>query len=273
MRPTRHARPAYAITAVDNALKVLHLLRDEGSVRISEVAEKLQIAPSSAHRLMAMLVYQGFALRDDSRVYFAGPALRAPVIETGDTKTLIDAARPILNRLCDELGETVNLASRVGVHTRVLTSIEANSALRIGDRSGSVVPAHIAAAGRALLAVEPPALIERLYRGSNSDSSHEQLSDDDYRELLAELALTRRRGFALCREEGQIGVAALAVPIISPAGRPLTTITVSTPASRLKSLYSTPQRMERIVAAQCDLTNALGEVKSPVASHPPLPER
>lgn len=166
----------------------------------------------------------------------------------------------------------------MGVHTRVLTSVEANSALRIGDRSGSVLPAHIAAAGRALLAVEPLAVIERLYRRNTSDAWGEQLSEDDYRELLAELARTRRRGFALCHEEGQIGVAALAVPIIPPASRPLTTITVSTPASRLRSRYSTRHGWN-----ESSLHNSISktrsepcykdEMRSPVASHLSGPER
>lgn len=248
--PTMYSRPPYAIDSVDNALRVLHMLRDEGSVRVTSVAEHLHIATSSAHRLMAMLVYHGFALQDDSRRYLAGPALSAPVLASGHTKLMIDLARPVLQQLCDEIDETVNLTSRVGVHARVLLSIETTALLRIGDRTGSVLPAHATAGGRALLAVETTALVERLYRGKGAESYGPPLSDDEFARLSTELEATRRRGYALCDEETQIGVAALAVPILSSTGRPLTTITVSTPSSRLQSLYTDPKRLGEVLRAQ-----------------------
>jgi len=55
-------RPAYLLESVDNALKLLQMLRDVGALRLKEAAEELHIAPSTAHRLLAMLVYRGFAV-------------------------------------------------------------------------------------------------------------------------------------------------------------------------------------------------------------------
>ena len=55
-------RPTYSIEAVDNALQLLQLLRDGGALRLKDAAEELGVAPSTAHRLLAMLVYRGFAV-------------------------------------------------------------------------------------------------------------------------------------------------------------------------------------------------------------------
>jgi DNA-binding IclR family transcriptional regulator len=48
--------PPYTITSVDNALRIAAMLQLEGSLTLSEVAERLGVARSTAHRLLAMLV-------------------------------------------------------------------------------------------------------------------------------------------------------------------------------------------------------------------------
>jgi len=70
-------RPTYSIEAVDNALQLLQLLRDGGTLRLKDAAEELGVAPSTAHRLLAMLVYRGsptgLALRPQISVQIGSP--------------------------------------------------------------------------------------------------------------------------------------------------------------------------------------------------------
>lgn len=66
-------RPPYALDSVDNALRLLQMLRDVGALRLKDAAEELGTAPSTAHRLLAMLVYRGFAVQDEKRRYHRGP--------------------------------------------------------------------------------------------------------------------------------------------------------------------------------------------------------
>ena len=54
------------------------MLRDVGALRLKEAAEELAIAPSTAHRLFAMLVYRGFAVQDEKRLSPSRPRPRAP---------------------------------------------------------------------------------------------------------------------------------------------------------------------------------------------------
>ena len=66
MRATLNGnKPPYSIDSVDNALRILQTLRDSGQVRVSDVAAELGIARSTAHRLLAMLVYRDFAVQAD----------------------------------------------------------------------------------------------------------------------------------------------------------------------------------------------------------------
>src|SRR2546423_895000 len=71
-------KPPYALQSVDHALQLVQILRDNGSLRISEAAQELGTARSTAHRLLAMLVYRDFAVQDEARNYLPGPALSAP---------------------------------------------------------------------------------------------------------------------------------------------------------------------------------------------------
>ena len=58
-------RPTYVLESVDNALRLQQMLRDGGALRLKDAARELDIAASTAHRLLAMLVYRGFAVQDE----------------------------------------------------------------------------------------------------------------------------------------------------------------------------------------------------------------
>src|SRR5882757_10214062 len=69
-------KPQYGIDSVDHALHLAAVLQQEGPLRVSEAAERLGVARSTAHRLLAMLVYRDFAEQDADRRYRPGPVLR-----------------------------------------------------------------------------------------------------------------------------------------------------------------------------------------------------
>ena len=129
-------KPAYLLESVDNALKLLQMLRDVGALRLKEAAEELAIAPSTAHRLFAMLVYRGFAVQDEKRLYHPGPAMGAGPAQRGWTREFNDRCRPHMEALAALTGETVNLVIRVGTQVRFLSSAESTAMLRVGDRQG-----------------------------------------------------------------------------------------------------------------------------------------
>jgi DNA-binding IclR family transcriptional regulator len=62
--PTGGDAPAYLLRSVDHALQLLLLFRSKQSLRVSEVADHLGVARSTAHRLLGMLVHRQFAEQD-----------------------------------------------------------------------------------------------------------------------------------------------------------------------------------------------------------------
>ncbi|MBL5974388.1 MAG: IclR family transcriptional regulator [Candidatus Leucobacter sulfamidivorax] len=229
-------KPPYPIESVDNALRLLQLLRDGGSIRLTDAAEELQIAPSTVHRLMAMLIYRGFALQDDSRRYVAGPALGMRAVGAPWLHALRREAQEPMEILSSQLDETVNLVMRVGVNIRFLSTVEATRTLRIGDRSGTVMPAIGASSGKAMLSFEPEERLENLYRGRAAQLAGNALDEAQFAHLVRELDRARSLGYALSREETEMGVGAVGVAVLGPQGAPVAGLSIATPIGRLDSL-------------------------------------
>jgi IclR family transcriptional regulator, acetate operon repressor len=232
VQPTAVPPPAYPIASVDNALTLLELLRDRATLRGADAAAALGTSRSTAHRLLAMLEYRGFARQDPAtREYSAGPALVAAGLAALAGMDIRGLARPVLERLTAEVGETAHLVVLDGGSVVFVESIETSRALRVGSRLGRVMPAPCTAAGKAILAQLPPAELRRLYPGRRL----ERLTDRSHATLAAlepELEEIRARGYATNYGQSEEDVAAVAVAI-SGAQRARAAISVSTPMTRL----------------------------------------
>ncbi|MHA6803328.1 IclR family transcriptional regulator [Salinifilum ghardaiensis] len=225
-------KPPYALSSVDNALLLLQMLRDHGGVRVADAAEELGIARSTAHRLLAMLVYRDFAVQDGNRNYVPGPALAASRLGGPANQHLRKVLQPHLEALCERVGETTNLMVRMGTQCRFLASVESPQVLQVGDRRGTILPAHACSGGKALLAELETHRLEQLYRREGRGHS---LDEERWRNLLRELRAVREQGYALNREVSETGVCAIGVPVHDESGAGAGAISVSAPAVRFEA--------------------------------------
>ena len=116
---------------------------------------------------------------------------------------LRDVALPHLQVLVAKVNETANLMVRVGRRTRFITTVECDQALRVGDRTGRVLPAHLASGGKAMLAALDARQLGELYQGEDAELPR----------LRKELSLVRQRGFALNEQSTEAGVSAVGVAL------------------------------------------------------------
>ena len=204
-------KPPYAIASVDAALLLAALLQQEGPMRVTDAAQRLGVSVSTAHRLLAMLVYRDFAEQQDDRRYGAGPVWRAGTPPEAPIARLREVALPQLRKLVDELGETANVAVLAGSDVRFVATVECDHVLRVGDRTGRTLPAHLASGGKAVLAAMSEEERAALLAGVDVDAAR----------LGRELATVRRRGFALNDQATETGLIAVgvAVPGTDPALR------------------------------------------------------
>ncbi|MGH3277542.1 MAG: IclR family transcriptional regulator [Trebonia sp.] len=224
------------LTSVDNALWLLQLVAERQALRVSEAAELLGVARSTAHRLLSALRRRDFLMQDKPNgVYRPGPALHAIGLAAISRIDIRRIAEPVLEQLRDTTRETSSLAILEGTVARFIDCCEGLSAVRVGSRTGIVRLAHASAIGKALLAALPDAEFNRRYPSEELPAAT-PASITTKHQLMLELARVRHQGYALNWEESSDGVSAVAVALVDAAGAPLAAVSVALPSMRAGSL-------------------------------------
>ncbi len=243
------------MTSVDHALRILELLRGEPAMRLSDVARQLGVANSTAHRLLAALAYRGFVRQQPgTRRYTAGDALlrigRAAVLHV----ELRDRARPLLEALARELGETVHLGVREGTLVRYVDAVESARAVRVAARTGRTLAAHWTSTGKVLLAGLADDTVRGLYDETNLPTGTPS-SIGDLDVLLADLDECRHVGFAVNRGESEEDVVSVAIALRDGDGAIVAAVSCAAPQHRLaiSDAAGVATRMRAIVASSAHL--------------------
>jgi IclR family acetate operon transcriptional repressor len=260
---------SYPIESVDSALRLLLILRDEvgpsalavegpasRGIGVVEASRRLRVAPSTAHRLLTMLVHHGFAVQDAAKRYHVGPAMTsAPSPKAPDLRAL---TRPTLERLNRALGETVHLMVLQGPSVRFVVGIEGAHADRIDSKEGMVLPAHTTAGGRALLAQLTRVELAALY--PHGLPTLYAATVDSLPELHRQLAAVVRRGYAVSLDESERGIAGVAAPLRARGGAVRGAIAVALRSSRAQGT-----RLHQIGSMLVDEARALEDDLASVA--------
>jgi DNA-binding IclR family transcriptional regulator len=221
-------QPAHPISSVENALRLLVILRDREEIRVSEASAELGVARSTAHRLLAMLHSYGLVEQGRNRAYRVGPVLAEiglAALRQIDVRAHI---RPFLEQLVAELDETAHLIVREGINCRFADSVEGAQALRTTARVGIAYPAHATSGGKALLAELDERQLLELYPSEALDGHFGTRAA-----LFAELDEVRRLGYARNRGESEAGVAAVGLVQRTSGGRVVGALAVSAPQTRM----------------------------------------
>jgi DNA-binding IclR family transcriptional regulator len=140
---------------------------------------------------------------------------------------LREAALPYLEELVDRLGETVNVMVLAGSEVRLVATAECAHVLRVGDRTGRSLPAHLASGGKAILAALATDDLAQVLRGLGEEKGEEAAQ-----RLRKELNLVRRRGFAVNDQATEAGLTAVGVAIPDPAGTLRAAVSIAVPTVR-----------------------------------------
>ncbi|RAJ34665.1 IclR family transcriptional regulator [Kitasatospora sp. SolWspMP-SS2h] len=222
--PAPPTGPPPGAQAVHRALGLLHCFHDNGpDLSASELARRMGLSVSTAHRLARTLVATGFLDQDERTArYRLGPAV-AELGQLSFHQRGLHLAGPELAELARRTGATADLAIRSGPHAVILVGGSVLPSTGLGLRR----PLHSTALGKVLLAWPSPA--ETPLRGPLPAYTPRTLTDPAA--LDAELARTRERGHALNDGESATGVRTLAVPVLDRAGTARFALAVrSTPA-------------------------------------------
>lgn len=262
------SQPAYQISSVNRALTLLTLIGERSQILVSEAAAALGTSASTAHRILQMLVLHGYVVQGEHRAYLRGPAMATLASGTPTPRDLIGIARPHVSKLRHKLGATVHLMILEGNGARFVAGAQPSPTLSPAlVRPGWLLPAHVVAGGKALLAEMSTDSLTLLYPGGVPITRHGRIHSIG--QLRRELADVRRCGFARSVGEAIDDVAAIAIALPWIPGVPRFSLSASwTDADHL--LKSESVIIETIRSAAAELAEELGAVSVFPAFRPAL---
>lgn len=220
------------VKSADRALTILAAVADHGSLRFNELVSRLGLPRSSAHALLQTLVDRGWLdLDQDTRRYTVGlQAWHVGQAYTGHGD-LVALAKPVMDRLADDIGETVQLARLDGIENVYLAISESAQPMRLASTVGARLFAHATGIGKALLGQLPPEESGRRVRSVPLPrfTPHTVTDPAALDELLEQV---RAQGFARDDEELLIGCRCVGVPLTDDGHGLVTALSVTAPTAR-----------------------------------------
>jgi DNA-binding IclR family transcriptional regulator len=252
------ARPAAVLEALATA--------SSDGLRMTDVMHATGLGKATVHRLLAGLAAAGLVDQDpDTGRFFVGMRILSWAASAGDRFGLARLADAAMVRLARATSDTTYLTVRSGADALCLGRREGSHpiktlTLNVGDRR----PLGVSAGGLALLAFLPDPDVERVLQAQRDARTSLPFDDITLGRLIAD---ARQAGFAyydapvVHGAEIVTGMAAVAVPIRRPGGRPIGALSVAAITSRLQE-----QRRKAIVA---QLQEEVHRIESSLT---PLPE-
>jgi IclR family acetate operon transcriptional repressor len=246
------------VQSVTRALNLLELLaEDEEGYRLTDLAERSGLSPSTVHRLLTTMEQRRFVQFDQSDgMWHVGRQSFAIGATFVRRRNFVAQMLPFLRRLRDQTRETVNLAVPNDGEVVVLLQVESREIVRAFTRVGGRSPMTASGLGKAILATyshdEVLAVIQKHGMNRLTANSITRASN-----LHDELQRVRTQGYAADDEECAIGLRCVGAVVSNEHGEALASISVSAPAARItdERLISLGQMVADVAA---EITDAVG---------------
>jgi IclR family KDG regulon transcriptional repressor len=249
------------LSSAANAVRLMKAFSDEEfEMGISALALRLGLAKSTVHRLAATLVEHAILEQNrETGRYRPGLALFELGTLVRRKMDINSGAQAQIRALADETGETVQLAILDRLSVLYIRIRESRQAVRMSSGLGSREPAHCTGVGKALLAFQPPGIVQQVV--DNGLSRYTRSTITDAEGLRAELATIRQKGYAIDDEEIEVGLRCIAAPIRDHSGQVTAAISVAAPVQRMTK-RSLQAAIPSVVAAADAISRRLGYLPS-----------
>lgn len=213
-------------------LEIISLLDKRGTVGVTDVADHLDIAKSTAHYHLNALLRKNFVIREDTK-YKLGTKLLGIGIQARRRIPLYRAAKEEVSKLGSKTNELVILSIEergLGVYLHKSSNA---SALDIDAPIGRTATLHNRALGKAMLAHFPERRVDEIIEQHGLPETTDR-AITTREQLYAELRTVRNEGIAFNREEHIEGINGVAVPILDADENVLGAVSIAGPSDRLE---------------------------------------
>jgi DNA-binding IclR family transcriptional regulator len=220
------------VQSVDRAMAVLEILARDGHAGVSEIADEMGIHKSTASRLLGSLVSREMVQQNNERgKYQLGFGILRLASSIPGRLSLVREARPVLEGLAEEFKETVNLAVLRSNFAVNVDQAMGPSTLATYDWVGSLTPLHATSSGKILLAALTADERDRVLKETGLPTRTPR-TITDRKKLETQLHDVIAKGYAVTREEFEIGLNSMAVGVRNHLGVVIGAVSISGPAFR-----------------------------------------
>jgi DNA-binding IclR family transcriptional regulator len=235
--------------AVDRAAQLVSsVVAADEPLSFAELQEASGLAKSTTSRMLTALERSGLLERDGDGGYVAGRLFWSYAARHDPWEELVRLARPAMERLGEETGESVHLSVTRGDSVVQVAQVDSRYLLGTRDWTEVVVPNHTSALGKVFYAwgalPVPDAGLEPLTEATITDPGR----------LERDGARARERGWATTRDELEVGLSGVAVPVRGPHGEVVAALGISGPTARLEGRLD---ELGRILSAQAEQLTGL----------------
>jgi len=219
--------------------RVIALLRtlaeNNHNLTLSDIAAKLGLAPSTTHRLVALLASEGLIARNPAtKTYYCAAEFVRIASLVKHTSSITDLAQPLLDHLVGRFNETTLLCLYLEKQRRytIVSVLHGTELLRYDVKENIPLEMAWGATARSILAYLPPPDVDAILSGASAAATGERADPET---IKAELAAIRRRGYAITfgqRVPGSIGIGA---PVFEATGNVVGSLCLTIPRERFSS--------------------------------------
>jgi IclR family pca regulon transcriptional regulator len=257
------------VASLERGLRVLRTFsREHAQLTLSEVAALTNLSPATARRSLHTLELLGYVGRA-GRKFLLRPrvlGLGAGYLSAINAEVVL---QPFLQAMVTEVGGSSSVTVLDDLEIVYLAHASANRAIRLTAGAGARYPAYPTSMGRVLLAFEPPSALDAYFERA-SFNRLTQFTETDPARLRRILEQVRAAGYATVRDELDIGLVSVAVPIMGPNGRVVAAANSSDVTNhvdqqalvdkRLPALRQTVRRIEHALVRHPELAHSVESI-------------
>lgn len=246
-----------AIQVIDRLSDLMNaLMANGGQASLKVLAAETGLHPSTAFRILSAAIDNGWIGRNDTGLYILGHHLIGLAQQSHVAIDVRIEALPLMRKLRQRLGETVNLTFREGDAVVYVERAISTRTSHVGQIVGSRAPLHVTAVGKLFLGSRG----EQEIRTYATRRGLQEFTPNTVKTTaqLIELSLGAwRDGYALDNEEAELGIGCIGVPVLDARGKMIAGLSISAPAKRRKLEW-----IPEVLACGKALSERLGYMQS-----------
>lgn len=219
----------FFIEWMDRFVKLMNVISDcpPSGIGIAEISRRTMLSKGTTHRMLQdMLAHRLVMQNPETKKYLLGPKS----MKWGSTFLKMQDPMGLLSKYCNDIGEKTKLYAFTCrfqgdeifcTYTHQPSEVRNSFFVHVGQR----MPVHCSAGAKIILAYQSPDIINQLLE-KESLKRYTEFTIIDKSEIYKEILEARPKQIAFCKQELELGVTALSVPIFHKVNQTVLSISL-----------------------------------------------